>query len=154
MKIKLGVIFGGETVEHEVSIISALQAIENIDKEKYEVIPIYIGKDRTWYTGHILLDVNTYKTFNDSKRYLKKVVLYKKDDMFLLQSTTGLFRKDIADLDALMKFCNDKVMACEYKQNDKLTENVKVSFNNETHSTGDTFQSVVKKETSIIVEYK
>ena len=54
MKIKLGVIFGGETVEHEVSIISALQAIENIDKEKYEVIPIYIGKDRTWYTGHIL----------------------------------------------------------------------------------------------------
>ena len=102
MKIKLGVIFGGETVEHEVSIISALQAIENIDKEKYEVIPIYIGKDRTWYTGHILLDVNTYKTFNDSKRYLKKVVLYKKDDMFLLQSTTGLFRKDIADLDVIL----------------------------------------------------
>ena len=37
MKIKVGVIFGGETVEHEVSIISALQAINNIDKEKYEV---------------------------------------------------------------------------------------------------------------------
>ena len=42
MKIKVGVIFGGETVEHEVSIISALQAINNIDKEKYEVVPIYI----------------------------------------------------------------------------------------------------------------
>ena len=102
MKIKLGVIFGGETVEHEVSIISALQAIENIDKEKYEVIPIYIGKDRTWYTGHILLDVNTYKNFQDSKRYLKKVVLYKKDDTFLLQSTTGFFRKDITDIDVIL----------------------------------------------------
>ena len=46
MKIKVGVIFGGETVEHEVSIISALQAIKNINKDKYEVVPIYISKDR------------------------------------------------------------------------------------------------------------
>ena len=46
MKINLGVIFGGETVEHEVSIISALQAIENLNKEKYNIIPIYIGKDK------------------------------------------------------------------------------------------------------------
>ena len=61
MKIKLGVIFGGETVEHEVSIISALQAIKSIDKDKYDVVPIYISKDRTWYYGHILLDINTYK---------------------------------------------------------------------------------------------
>ena len=38
MKIKVGVIFGGATVEHEVSIISALQAIENMDTNKYEVI--------------------------------------------------------------------------------------------------------------------
>ena len=47
MKINLGVLYGGETVEHEVSIISALQAIQNLNKEKYNVIPIYIGKDRT-----------------------------------------------------------------------------------------------------------
>ena len=38
MKIKVGVIFGGETVEHEVSIISALQAIKNLDESKYEII--------------------------------------------------------------------------------------------------------------------
>ena len=44
MKIKLGVIFGGETVEHEVSIISALQAIKNLDEEKYEIIPIKKSK--------------------------------------------------------------------------------------------------------------
>ena len=46
MKIKVGVIFGGATVEHEVSIISAIQAIENMNRDKHEVIPIYIDKDR------------------------------------------------------------------------------------------------------------
>ena len=53
MKIKLGVIFGGDSVEHEISIISALQAIEHLDKDKYEVIPIYITKDKEWYTVHL-----------------------------------------------------------------------------------------------------
>jgi D-alanine-D-alanine ligase len=75
MKIKLGVIFGGETVEHEVSIISALQAIKSIDKTKYDVVPLYIAKDRTWYYGNILKDIDTYKDFNNVKKYLKKVVL-------------------------------------------------------------------------------
>ena len=45
MKAKIAVFFGGNSVEHEVSIITALQAIENIDREKYEVLPIYITKD-------------------------------------------------------------------------------------------------------------
>ena len=45
MKIKVGVFFGGNSVEHEVSIITALQAVENIDKNKYDVIPVYIAKD-------------------------------------------------------------------------------------------------------------
>ena len=43
--IKVGVIFGGETVEHEVSIITAVQAMSYMDKEKYEAIPIYISKE-------------------------------------------------------------------------------------------------------------
>ena len=57
MRIKVGVIFGGETVEHEVSIISAIQAMNKIDEKKYEVIPIYITKDREWYTGDMLKDI-------------------------------------------------------------------------------------------------
>ena len=58
MRIKVGVIFGGETVEHEVSIISAIQAMNKMDQEKYEVIPIYITKDREWYTGDMLKDID------------------------------------------------------------------------------------------------
>ncbi|MGM9878227.1 MAG: D-alanine--D-alanine ligase family protein [Bacilli bacterium] len=102
MKIKLGVIFGGETVEHEVSIISALQAIKNIDTDKYEVIPIYISKDRLWYTGHILLDIDTYKDFDNVKKYAKEVTLYKKDNTYYLGNTRGLFRKDLTDVDVIL----------------------------------------------------
>ena len=102
MRIKLGVIFGGETVEHEVSIISALQAIKNLDEDKYEVIPIYISKDRIWYSGQMLRDIEVFKDFNNLKRYAKKVVLVKKDNRFVLQTASGLFNREVTDLDIVL----------------------------------------------------
>lgn len=102
MKIKIGVIYGGETVEHEVSVISALQAMNNLNEDKYDIVPIYIFKDRIWYTGHMLRDIEFYKEFEDEKKYATKVMLYKKGKTFLLQRTTGLFRKDITDLDVIL----------------------------------------------------
>ena len=100
--IKLGVIFGGETVEHEVSVISAVQAMENIDENKYEVIPIYITKDRVWYTGNMLKDMNIYKDMDLLKRYAKEVVLYKRDGEFVLQSTKGLFKSIVNTVDVVL----------------------------------------------------
>ena len=102
MKIKIGVIYGGETVEHEVSVISALQAMNNLNEDKYDIVPIYISKDRIWYTGHMLRDIEFYKEFEDEKKYATKVMLYKKGKTFLLQRTTGLCRKDITDLDVIL----------------------------------------------------
>ena len=99
MKIKLGVIFGGESVEHEVSVISAVQAMESIDEERYDIIPIYISKERIWYTGAMLRDMDVYKNFDDLKRYAKEVVLTKKGDKYYLQTTKGIFRKDVTDID-------------------------------------------------------
>lgn len=99
MKLKVGVIFGGETVEHEVSIISAVQAMEHMNQEKYDIVPIYIAKDRTWYTGKMLMEIDVYRNFEDLKKYAKKCMLVKKDDKFYLQKTNGLFRKDITDID-------------------------------------------------------
>ena len=101
MGIKLGVIFGGESVEHEVSIISAIQAMESMDDTKYDIIPIYISKNRTWYTGAMLRDIDVYKDFEDLKRYAKEVVLVRKDDKFYLQSTKGIFRKDVTEIDIM-----------------------------------------------------
>lgn len=60
-KIRVGLFFGGRSVEHEVSVISALQAYENIDKDKYEVLPIYVDKSGHFFTGHKFLDIKNYK---------------------------------------------------------------------------------------------
>lgn len=48
-KEKLGVIFGGMSTENEVSVASANSILNNLDREKYEVFPIYIGKNGVWY---------------------------------------------------------------------------------------------------------
>lgn len=96
--IKVGVIFGGESVEHEVSIISAIQAMNKMDREKYEIIPIYITKDRQWYTGEILKEMETYSDLALLKRYTKRVILYEKKGRFILQSL-GLFKREIKEID-------------------------------------------------------
>ena len=69
MKIKVGVIFGGKSVEHEISIISALQAIQSLNPEKYDVIPIYVTKNNEFYTGYAVGDIAYYR--GDIKELLK-----------------------------------------------------------------------------------
>ena len=97
MKIRLGVIFGGRSVEHEVSIITAIQAINKIDLVKYEVVPIYIAKDGRWYTGKMLLDI--YSDMELLRRYAKEVVLYNRDGRFILQNKKGFLRRIITEID-------------------------------------------------------
>ncbi len=99
MKIKLGVIFGGESVEHEVSIISAIQAMNKIDQEKYEIIPIYITKDREWYTGDMLRDIEFYQDLSLIKRYADNVVLYCDNGRYVLQKKSGLFKRIVKEVD-------------------------------------------------------
>ena len=61
MKIRVGVFFGGKSVEHEVSVISGLQAYNSFDRDKYEPVPIYITKDNELYTGAAVGDISNYK---------------------------------------------------------------------------------------------
>lgn len=61
MKTNLVVLFGGRSVEHEVSVISAVQAMASMDKEKYNIIPVYMTKKSEFYTGEKLMDINNYK---------------------------------------------------------------------------------------------
>lgn len=97
MKLNVGVIFGGKSVEHEVSIITAIQAMDHIDNEKYQVIPIYITKDLQWYTGGCLRFVDTFKDFDLIKRYSKRVNLINKDGRYILQ-TNGLIKREVCEL--------------------------------------------------------
>lgn len=61
MKIKVGVFFGGKSVEHEVSVISGIQALKAFDKDKYDAIPIYITKENEMYTGETVGDIKNYR---------------------------------------------------------------------------------------------
>lgn len=74
-KIKVGLFFGGMSVEHEVSIISALQAYKNIDKEKYDVIPIYITKDNEMYVGPFIGEIKEYSNIKLLLNKSIKVIL-------------------------------------------------------------------------------
>ncbi len=97
MKLNIGIIFGGKSVEHEISVITALQAMDNIDKDKYEIIPIYITKDLVWYTGGMLRYIDSYKDFRLIDRYAKKVNLVNNKGKFILQSVNGL-KREVAEI--------------------------------------------------------
>lgn len=79
MAFNLGVFFGGRSVEHEVAIISAVQAMQNLDKEKYNVIPVYLTKKGEMLTGDALTDINTYKKSGDIANKTTPVTFVRKD---------------------------------------------------------------------------
>ena len=98
MKIKVGVFFGGKSVEHEVSIITAIQAIENIDKDKYDVIPIYITKENKMYCGNLIGDISNYKDIDNLLKNSVQVTLTQRDNkVVLLRCDKKIYQNDIYD---------------------------------------------------------
>ena len=104
MKTNVGVVFGGRSVENEISVITANQAIQAMDKEKYNIIPIYITKEGKWYSGDALFDVSNYR---DTKRLLAMCEeVYMKPlygDTNLYRTKKSLFGKEVvAKLDVIL----------------------------------------------------
>ncbi len=102
MKIRVGVLYGGKTTEHEVSIITAVQAMGFLNPDKYEVIPMYLTKENEMYTGAPLKEMDVYREPDLLKRYCKKVVCYNKDGALVLQNKKGLFKKTVAIVDIVI----------------------------------------------------
>ncbi len=101
MKINVAVMFGGRSVEHEVSIISGLQAIEALDKNKYNAIPIYISKESELYSDESLFDIETYKDLNALVNKVPAVYLYKeKQKVYMSPLKQKMFSKkaDVIDV--------------------------------------------------------
>lgn len=80
VKIKIGVFFGGQSVEHEVSIISALQTVNNFDRSKYDIIPIYITKGNEFYVGEKIGDIEAYKNIPSLLKKSQKVILVNENE--------------------------------------------------------------------------
>lgn len=74
-KTQLGVIFGSRSCEREVCIISAVQLMNHVDPEKYDVIPVYISETGVWYTGEALRRIETYQHFNPDAKGVEQVQL-------------------------------------------------------------------------------
>lgn len=72
MKINVAVLFGGKSVEHEISIISAIQAIGYFDTDKYHIIPVYMTKQGAMYIGK---DIDKIEAYKDINTLLKKSTL-------------------------------------------------------------------------------
>ncbi len=73
--INLAVFFGGRSVEHEVSVISALQAVACMDRERFNVIPVYITKSNDMYVGDAVGDIREYKNIPSLLKKSKKVIM-------------------------------------------------------------------------------
>jgi len=96
MKIKLGVFFGGKTVEHEISIITANQAITSLNKDKYEIIPIYISKNGKMYTGEKLFNLKEYKDLDKLIKSCEEIVCVNNGNKVnILRVNSKLFSNNI-----------------------------------------------------------
>jgi len=73
--LKVGVVFGGVSPEHEVSVITSIQAAAALDRSRYQPIPLYIAKDGVWYTGDHLFDIEAYKNLAQVKSRAVPVIL-------------------------------------------------------------------------------
>ena len=83
-KIRAGVFFGGPSVEHEVSVITAMQAIRALDPDRYQVIPVYVSKQGDFYTGEHLASLESYRNIPAALEKARRVVLQKEGDRVCL----------------------------------------------------------------------
>ena len=96
------IIFGGKSVEHEISIITGVLALNSTDREKYNVIPAYIDKEGIWKTGEELYNIDTYKNIYD----------YKLTTITLISGSRELYSfknkklKAICEIDCVLNCCH------------------------------------------------
>ena len=96
MKTKVAVIFGGKSTEHEISIISAVQAMNNMDEDKYEIIPLYLTKDNAFYTGEALRKMDNFRNIKTLLPKCQRVILVNEEfKNYVVRYPSKLFGKNV-----------------------------------------------------------
>ncbi len=75
MKTRVAMLFGGKSVEHEVSVISGIQAYLNMDTDKYDVIPVYMTKENEMYIGPQVGEIESYKDIEGLLKKSQRVIM-------------------------------------------------------------------------------
>ncbi len=96
--LKVAVLFGGDSVEHEVSIISAMQAMAALDEKKYKVFPLYLAKDHKFYSSAKLKHITTYKDLDSIEKSVPQVSLVKENQKFFIKPLSPYKRRQEIDL--------------------------------------------------------
>ena len=97
MKTNVAVFYGCRTVEHEVSIISAVQAMRAINRDKYDVTPVYVTKNGEMYTGDSLFTIEEYRNLTELLKKCKKVYFVREGDNVVMRDIEKkMFKKDVA----------------------------------------------------------
>lgn len=86
MKTKVAMMFGGKSVEHEVSVISGIQAILSMDTDKYDVIPVYITKNNEMYVGDDIGKIECYKDIDGLLKRSQRVIMINEGEKVSLVS--------------------------------------------------------------------
>ena len=92
-KIKLGVIYGGMSTENEVSVISANSIIRNLDKDKYEIFPIYIDKNGNWFKYQVESNSQVKESINENLQ-IDNIIEYLKQLDIIFPVLHGLYGED------------------------------------------------------------
>ncbi len=98
MKTKVGVFFGGKTTEHEISVISAIQAIGYLDREKYDVIPVYITKNNEFFVGENIGKIEYYTDIPALLKESQRVIMVNDEGKAkLIKYPQKMFGKSLYD---------------------------------------------------------
>lgn len=93
----VAVLFGGRSVEHDVSVVTGQQIMQALDATRYDVIPIYISRDGQWFTGDPLRDIASFRDDNLTRRKDVRAVLLSPDvrhhGLIVDPVPSGLFAK-------------------------------------------------------------
>lgn len=110
MKVKLGLIFGGMSTENEVSVMSANSILKNLDKDKYEIFPIYISKDGVWFEYLNLDNIEIDKNLSNTKE-LNNIVKYLQNLDIIFPVLHGLYGED-GTIQGLFKLLKKPYVGC------------------------------------------
>lgn len=110
MKVKLGLIFGGMSTENEVSVMSANSILKNLDKDKYEIFPIYISKYGGWYEYLNLDNIEIDKNLSNT-REINNIVKYLQNLDIIFPVLHGLYGED-GTIQGLFKLLKKPYVGC------------------------------------------
>ena len=113
-KLKIGVIFGGMSTEHDVSVVSATSIIKNLDKEKYEIYPIYISQNGQWHLYAKPIREIEVLTVGDIVQPIEKIeneLTYLKEMDIIFPALHGLYGED-GTIQGLLELLKKKYVGC------------------------------------------